>query len=255
MKEVRLERIMEILKRQGYATTDEIADELGISKITVRRDLSFLESQGLISRKRGGALLRSFHHDIPFFMKLERRKSQKIRVAKKALEVLENGNVVFVSGGTTVYYIIQEISHSKLSDLTIITNSITTAWAVINAQKPISLVHTGGSVREGSFECIGAQVMSFVERVRADVFLLGVNGIDVEKGITFDSYEEGLIARKMIENSSKVVVVSDSSKLGIVSPYKVSDIDEVDYIVVDESERARRMKKVIENMGVSVLLA
>ncbi len=255
MKEVRFERIMEILKRRGYATVDEIAKELGISKITARRDLSFLESQGLVERRRGGALLKNFHREIPFFMKLERRKNQKIRVAKEAVKLLNSGDVIFASGGTTVYYTVQEISRSDVSDITIMTNSITTAWAVINSQKPISLIHTGGSVREGSFECVGAQVMSFVERTNADVFLIGVNGIDLEKGISFDNYEESLIAQKMIENSSKVIVVSDSSKLGKVSPYKVSDLDGVDFLVVDDSEKSRKIKKVVENMGIKVILA
>ncbi len=254
MKEIRLEKIMEILRRRGYATVDEMAEELGVSKITVRRDLNFLESQGLVDRRRGGAVLKNFHRGLPFFMKLDRRKSQKMRIAEAAVKVLNSGDVIFASGGTTVYYTVQEISKSNVSDITIITNSITTAWAVINSQKPISLVHTGGSVREGSFECIGAQVMSFVERTNADVFLMGVDGIDLERGISFDSYEESLIAQKMMENSSKVVVVSDSSKLGKLSPYKVSDVDEIDLLVMDDSEKSRKVRKLLENMGVKVIL-
>ncbi|MCD6551577.1 DeoR/GlpR family DNA-binding transcription regulator, partial [Thermotoga sp.] len=171
MKEIRIEKIMNILKQRGFATVDELARATGVSKITVRRYLDFLKKQGLIIRRRGGAFLKNIHYDTPFFSKLEDRKDEKMRIAEKVIEVLRDNQVIFATGGTTVYYAIQALDNSPFHNLTILTNSITTAWAVINLYKSITLIHTGGLVREGSFECIGGHVIDFVNNFNIDVFL------------------------------------------------------------------------------------
>lgn len=235
MRDVRLQRILSLLKNSGFATVEELANQIGVSPITVRRDLRLLEQQGLLLRKRGGAVLRSFPQDVPFFDKLEQHKAQKMAIGKEAAKLLKDGQIVFATGGSTVYYAINAISNLPLEDITIITNSITTAWAIVNLGKRIKLIHTGGTVRENSFECIGLHTRTVVETLNVDVFLLGVDGIDAFGGVSFSSFEECLIAREVIERSKVKVVVADSSKFGLVAPFKVCDIDCLDYIITDRS--------------------
>ncbi len=254
MKTLRLEKIMGIIRRKGYATIEELAEELGVSKITVRRDLSFLESQGLVERKRGGAVLKSFKHEIPFFLKLEKKKDEKMRIGKRTVRLFDDGQTVFATGGTTVYYTVQALEESNVRDLTIITNSITTAWAVINLNKPVDLIHTGGSVRSGSFECIGAQVMKFVEDLNVDVFVMGIDGIDLESGVTFSNYEESMIAKRVLENSRIKIVVADDSKFGEVYPYKVADLKDLDYIVTNRSDFSTKFEDRLPD-GVKLIFA
>lgn len=251
MREARLQKIMAVLKQQGYAKVEELAKQLGISEVTVRRDLALLESQGFVERKRGGAFLKNLRRDIPFFVKLEERKAEKIAIAKKAVSLLKNGQVIFASGGTTVYYTIQAIDESDLYDLTIITNSITTAWATINLRKNITLVHTGGTVRENSFECIGGHTLGVAESIKADVYLLGVDGIDPVSGAFFSNFEEVVIARNVIKNSSTLVVVADSSKIGVTSPFKVCEVEEVDYLVTNPHPKLKELEK----YGVKIIVS
>ncbi len=251
MKALRLERIMTILKSRGYATVEELARELGVSEVTIRRDLDELKRQGLVDRKRGGAILRSIHYEMPFFMKLEKNKEEKIRIAKKAVELLSNGWTIFAMGGTTVYYAIQELNGSSIQDLTIITNSITTAWAVINLKKEYDLVHTGGMVRRGSFECIGEQVVDVIDHIKFDAVIMGADGIDPVEGVTVSNYSESLIARKIADRSKLVLLLSDHEKLGTVRSYKALDIRDIDILIID-SEASREMLEDISNLGVRV---
>ncbi len=234
MRAIRLERIMSILKQRGYATVEELAKELGVSEITVRRDLDILQGQGLVERKRGGAVLKSFSYEVPFFLKLERRKEQKIRIAKKAASLLENDWTVFMMGGTTVYYMAQALDDSQVHDLTIITNSITTAWAVINLHKSYELIHTGGMVRPGSFECVGEEVVEKIGYMNFDLLIMGADGVDAVEGVTIANHSESVIARKAAERAKRIMVLADSEKMGIVKAYRALSLKELDVLITDD---------------------
>jgi DeoR/GlpR family transcriptional regulator of sugar metabolism len=177
-------------------------------------------------------------------------KDEKMKIAEKAVSLLKNGQVVFATGGTTVYYTIQMIDERDLYDLTVITNSITTAWATINLKKNITLIHTGGTARENSFECIGGYALKMAEGIKADVYLMGVDGIDIS-GVYFGNFEEAIIARSVLQNASTVIVLADSSKIGRTSPYKVCETRDVDILV---SNPHRDLHK-FEEIGVKVITA
>jgi len=236
-------------------TVKELAKELEVSELTIRRDLKFLESQGFVERTHGGVIFRGLNRNIPFFYKLEEKKTEKRKIAKKAVELLKDGQTIFVSGGTTVYYAIQALDNTELVDLTFITNSITTAWAVITLRKRFELIHTGGTVRQGSFECIGSRVAEIVNKLNVNVFLLGVDGVDLEKGITFENYEESLIAQIIWENSEKKIVITDDSKFGKIASYKVADINSVDYIITNTSDKTEKFRDLLKGSKTKLILA
>ena len=133
------------------------------------------------------------------------------------------------------------------------TNSITTAWAVIQLKKSFKLIHTGGTVREGSFECIGGHVLSFLDGMNFDVFITGADGVHPFMGVTFTDIEEAFVARKMIERSKKVIVVADHRKIGKIAPVKICDVSEVNYLVTDDI--SDEMKRELRKQGVNVILA
>lgn len=255
MREARLEKILSILRQRIHITVKELAKELEVSELTIRRDLKFLESQGFVKRTHGGVIFRGLDRNIPFFYKLEEKKTKKKKIAKKAVEFLKDGQTVFVSGGTTVYYTIQALDNTALMNLTFITNSITTAWAVITLKKRFELIHTGGTVRQGSFECIGGRVAEIVNKLNVDVFLLGVDGIDLERGITFENYEESLIAQIIWRNSEKKIVVTDDSKFGKIAPYRVADINSVDYIITNASDKTEKFRFFLKGSKTKLILA
>lgn len=236
LREERLKKIMNLLKEKNHVTTKEISKLFSISEITVRRDLKFLESQGLIERKHGGAILKNFFMEVPFFLRLDIRKSEKQAIAQKTIELINNGQTIAMSGGTTVYYVAKALENSSVHDLTIVTNSITTAWAIIGLNKNFKLIHSGGTVKPGSFECIGSHTINFFMNMEFDVYILGVDGLDLNKGITFSDFEERNIASTIIKNSSKIVVVADEDKLGKIAPFKVCEISDIDILITKADE-------------------
>jgi len=253
MKDKRLLDIMEILKERGFVTVSELAKELNVSEITIRRYLTLLESQGLLERRRGGAVPKNFRIDLPFFFKLEEKKEEKQKIAKKALDYLSDGITVAMSGGTTIFYLTQILDESNIKDLTIVTNSITTAWGVINQKKRFKLIHSGGIVREGSFECIGSHALSLFENIIVDVYFMGVNGIDLNKGITNYDAEERDVAITILKNAKKVIVLADSSKFGVIMPYKICDLGDVDIIITDRLQDDK--KDWFKNIKTKVVIA
>ena len=229
VREKRLNEIMRILKEKGYISIKEICERLDVSEITARRDLNFLENQGLVERKRGGASLRNQHAPLLYF-----------------------GMFTMMSGVTTVFYMAQALKNTPFHDLTIVTNSITTAWAIINLGKPFKLIHSGGMVRENSFECVGGYTLKLFEGLKADLFIFGVNGVDGKEGITFYDFEEASVAIKAMEVSSRLMVLADHSKIGIVAPYRVCKLERVDYLVVDDPsmESVKKLKEHYPDLNV-----
>jgi DeoR/GlpR family transcriptional regulator of sugar metabolism len=234
MKEYRLNKIVKLIREKGYISVPEIAKELGISEITVRRDLRFLEGQGLIKRVRGGATLTGITSENSFFVKLEENKEAKKEIGRKALSLLKDGAIIALSGGTTIYYMVQALDESPITNLTVLTNSITSAWAVINLRKSFKLIHSGGTTKEKSFECIGGHVIKFFQEIgKIDFYFLGANGVDMRSGVTFFDLEEAEVAKTIISKADKVVLLVDSSKFATSAPFRVCTLEEVDYIVTD----------------------
>ncbi len=254
VKALRLERILKFLRNKGYATVKELAGDLGVSEVTVRRDLEELKKQGLVYRKRGGVFLRSLHYELSFFSRLERQREEKIKIAEKAVKLIQNGWTIFTMGGTTIYYLIQALDDSHIQSLTVITNSITTAWAVINLKKEFNLIHTGGAVRRGSFECVGEQVADAIDHIKFDLAIVGTDGIDPKEGITVSNYSESLLARRIKRRAKTMMVVSDSSKFGVIKPYKALDISELDLLITDPGI-PESFARSLSNSGVELHIA
>lgn len=234
MKEYRFNKILQLIREKGYLTVQEIAKELSISEITVRRDLNFLEQQGLIKRVRGGATTTSISSENSFFLKLEENKEIKKEIGKKAITLLKDGDIIAMSGGTTIYYMVQALDESPITNLTILTNSITTAWAVINLRKSFKLIHSGGTTKEKSFECIGGHVIKFFQDMgKIDYYFLGANGVDLKNGVTFFDIEEAEVAKTILSKAEKVVLLVDNSKFNNSAPFKVCGLEDIDFIVSD----------------------
>ena len=253
MREKRLEKILNLLKEKGFVTVKELKESLEVSEATIRRDLNILKQHGLIEKYRGGASLRGYPKELSFFARLDELKNEKRRIARKTVQLLESHQVIALGGGGTIYYMVLAFDDSSIQDLTIITNSITTAWAVIQLKKNFKLIHTGGTVRENSFECIGGHVLSFLERINFDMFITGADGIHPVMGITFTDIEEALVARKMLEQSKKIIVVADHRKIGKIAPIKMCDTKEIDYLITDDIPRD--VIPLLEKQGVSIILA
>lgn len=171
----RREQIMQLLKRQGRLTIQEIVDQLGCSEATARRDLEALEKTEPLIRTIGGALYRGMHapHDLAFAEKTEISYLEKERIAAKAASLIHEGDVIGLSGGTTNYLLAKMLKIRR--GITVVTNAINIAMEL--AGSDIQVVVTGGIMRHNSFELCGPLGEGMVSHLNIGKMFIGATGL------------------------------------------------------------------------------
>jgi DeoR family transcriptional regulator of aga operon len=213
--------ILSMLKLQGKITIFEIIEKFNCSEATARRDLDLLEKQGNIIRSFGGAQLESIsvHKEVPFHEKKQMLWLEKEAIAAKAASLVEEGDVVALTGGTTTFLIARAL---KLREhITVVTNAVNIAMELSESQG-VQVVLTGGVMRRNSFELCGPLAETIVENLNINIMFMGIDGITAEQGLTTFSELEADIARLMMKRSGKTIAVFDHSKAGRSSLFSIS---------------------------------
>lgn len=234
----RRRRILELLHERGAVRAADLVTLLGVSEVTVRRDLVGLERRGRLERTRGGAVLPG--GGPPAVVTPPERQAEKRAIGRTAAALVRPGDTVFLNGGSTTLEVFRHLSVPA----TVITNNVLVALEPVN--RDVELLLLGGHVRPDPAErtVVGPFATDALRRTFATRAILGVAGLDAEHGVTTPVAAEAEIARTMVEQTrEQVVVVADSSKLGAVSDFGVCPLSRVDVLVTDAAgtERDREM--------------
>jgi DeoR family transcriptional regulator of aga operon len=210
--EERRQHVMAKITNEGRVLVSELSDDLGISRITIRKDLDYLESKGLIQRTHGGALApqRGALLDPSLKEKEHRQLKEKERIASAALELVEEGQCILIDSGTTTTAIARALR--GFSNLTVITNAVNIAGEL--ATTDFEVILTGGTLRKNSFSLVGPWAEDFLREIHADILFLGVDGFDSKLGPSTPNILESRVNQAMVRAAKKVVVVCDSTKFG-----------------------------------------
>lgn len=228
-KSERLDRILHLLREQGTVEVIELAGKLGVSRMTIRRDLGELEGQARIRRTHGGAVPAMFRgFEAPFNVRRSHGAMAKHRIGAAAAELLETGEIVLLDAGTTTYEV--AVALEQRQNLTVITPSLHIATLLGNASG-IQCIALGGLIRPGENASFGSLAQWGLQNFNADVCVLAVGGISVAGGVTEFDPEAAALTRTQMERARRVVVVADESKLGVTTFATVADIDMVDVLV------------------------
>jgi DeoR/GlpR family transcriptional regulator of sugar metabolism len=228
----RRDAILRALLPSGAVTVVELAEELGVSEMTIRRDLGVLAGQRLVEKVHGGAVLAKGGAAEPHFATKRRiNAAAKAAIAEAAVAMLRDGMTVALSAGTTTWQVAQRL-RGGLRDLTFVTNSLNVAGA-LEANGWHSIVVSGGSFRTPSDALVGPFANQILRQLNVDLLVLGVHSIDARVGLTTPNIAEAETNRIMVACARRVVVVADSSKLGQVSLATFAGIDEVDELITD----------------------
>jgi len=229
----RHERILDVVRSEGAVRVSALIDLLGVSDMTVRRDLEALATRGLVSRVHGGAtgVIAASTYEPGFTAKSALHRAEKLAIARAAVALVEPGSAVALSAGTTTYALARELC--SVPDLTVVTNSVP-AYQLLHdtGRADLTVVLTGG-VGTPSDALVGPLAAVALRALHTDWLFLGVHGIDQDAGLTTPNLAEAETDRALVASARRLVVVADSTKWGVVGLSTVATLDRIDVLVTD----------------------
>ena len=208
--EERRQHVLERIQLEGRVLVADLSESLGISRITIRKDLDNLESRGLLQRTHGGALAPQANASVDPSLQVKelRQFREKQRIAEAAAKLVAEGQCVLLDSGTTTTAIARALKSFK--QLTVITNAVNIATELANSGFEVIL--TGGTLRQNSSSLVGPLAEEALAELNADIMFLGVDGFDPEAGVMTPNVLESRVNRAMVKASRRVVAVCDSTK-------------------------------------------
>ena len=251
-QDTRRKQICERIARRGECSIEELVAQLGVSGMTIRRDLQALAEQGKVIRTHGGAALGervSFEFE---FLK-QRRENLLAKQAIAAVAAAEvcDGESIMLDSGTTTLELAKLLCGKQ--GLTVITNSLPIAAQLQYAER-IEVLLLGGCLRAASPDLVGAITETNLENIRADAVFLGADGIDRQGGVYQESPEVARLLAKMAASAGRVYVVADGSKLGKTALWRFGRLRDWAALVTDAGAD-RSMLAALKKAGVRVLKA
>jgi DeoR family transcriptional regulator of aga operon len=229
LNEERLRVIVDVVKNNGRALVRDLATQFGTSDITIRRDLDVLHKQGLLKRTHGGAL--RIESDFNLTEREMRHSSEKNAIAEAAAAMVKGGQSIVLGAGSTTAAIARVLRDR--TDLVVITNGITIAREL--ASSDVDVIVTGGLMRKNSSTLVGPLAEQTLKHLKADIFFMGVDGIDTQFGLFMQNLLGAQLARVMVHMAARTVVVCDSSKFGKQSLTTIIPIRDVHGVITDRN--------------------
>jgi DeoR family transcriptional regulator of aga operon len=244
LNEERRRAILETLNREGRVLVLELAKRFETSQVTIRKDLEALDAHGLIHRTHGGALpAREGALEDPTLREKEKlHHREKLRIAEAAARMVQEGQVVILDSGTTTTEIARALRNFR--NLTIVTNAVNIAAELSGTA--VEVILTGGTLRKNSFSLVGPIAEETLHRLHADLLFLGVDGFDVQYGLSTPNLLEAKVNRVMVEIAKRKVAVCDSSKFGRRSLSLIAAPSALNEVITDRGVPkvdARALKK------------
>lgn len=249
----RREQIIQRLRQQGSVQVNDLSTLFGVSTVTIRNDLAFLEKQGIAVRAYGGALI--CDGNAPATEPSVEDKSAlntglKRGIALAAADMIKPGHRVILDSGTTTYEIARMMKQHQ--DVIVMTNGMNVANALLDAEG-VELLMTGGHLRRQSQSFYGDQAEQSLQNYHFDILFLGVDAIDLERGVSTHNEDEARLNRRMCEVAERIIVVTDSSKFNRLSLHKIIDTQRIDMIITDEGIPVESLHG-LQKSGIDVLL-
>jgi DeoR/GlpR family transcriptional regulator of sugar metabolism len=229
--EARRRKILHLLEEAGTVKVEDLSDRFTVSQVTIRKDLSDLEQQGLLQRTYGGAV---FSHrsrfNISFIDKVNLQAAQKEAIARTALEHIHEGDTIILDAGSTTLSLASALV-GKFQSLYVITSSVPAALELARAGYELLLV--GGQIRSYSLALIGGAAVRTLESYHADRAFLGSSGTTIAHGHSTPNPLDAEVKRAMIRSADEAYVLTDASKFGHACLANYARLDEITMIITD----------------------
>jgi DeoR/GlpR family transcriptional regulator of sugar metabolism len=250
LKNERHELILNEVEQKGRVLVNELTNQLNVTEDTIRKDLRELSTKGLLKRVHGGALS-TLKESIEFQTRLDYNAEKKEKLAEVAIKLIgvTEAEVIFIDGGTTNLKFAEKIPRSFKGR--VITNSPSIALELSNHPN-VSINLLGGDFNKTSRITSGSSTLKQIQEIHADLYVLGISSIDSDYGITVPSYEESLIKRQFLLQSSSCIGIVTTDKLEKISTFFVESVIALDYLVIEKNVN-QNIIKLYKEKGIKIV--
>lgn len=244
--------IKEQLQLNGYVRVQDLADQLGVTGATIRKDLRILESQNILLRTHGSASPVKPHvMDISVNVKASQNREKKLTIAQAAQQLIQPDDAIIIASGSSVTAFAEVLT--PVNTINVVTPSLGIAM-LLNEKDNVKVMMLGGEMYKNSMSVRGSYTEAGLINVSCSKLFIGVDGINLETGITCSNLEEARLTTAMIKACTQTVVLADSSKFGRRGFGKIGNVEDIDIIITD-SGIPDNMREKIEDLGVQILIA
>lgn len=247
----RHEDILNKLKDNGKVSVQKLSDELSVSEVTIRKDLRILEDKNLLFRTHGGATQSNpYTSDRHIEEKAKIMAKAKEAIAKEAVKMIGDNDSIILASGTTIMALARHIK--PVSSLNVITSALNVSLE-LSDREHVEITQLGGQLRPSSNSVVGKYSEQFLENITCGVLFLGVDGIDLNFGITTTNLMEASLNQHSIEVAQYTVVLADSTKFGKRGFSRICNLDQIQHIITDDGVSPETVRK-LEERGVRVTI-
>lgn len=246
--DTRRKKILEILERDGLVNVVQLSEELGATTVTIRSDLTALETDGYLERIQGGAIRKTrLQPHSPTVQNL----AEKRAIAGAVAQLIQNGDTLFLNSGTTTLQLALALKNHK--NLNIVTNSVAVA-AELSAVATFHLILLGGELDPQYLYTCGGDAQEQLQKYQAGYAILSLDGVSVESGITTVHADEAIIDRMMVERANQTLIVADHTKMGHAGFSQICPLQQV-HTVITDSGCDPKVVQAIRSAQVTVITA
>ncbi|MGQ9626595.1 MAG: DeoR/GlpR family DNA-binding transcription regulator [Anaerolineae bacterium] len=247
--------IIEEIAKHHRVEVSTLSRKLGVSEVSIRRDLAFLEERGLLKRVHGGALaLPLVRYEQSYREKEQQNIAEKERIGRAAARLIQENGKVILNSGTTVLQVARNISPQILQNgrLTVITNSLPIVRE-LGRWEGVQIILLGGLYLPNQDILVGPQALSALKGLHVERMFLGTDGLTISHGVTTSSLLEAEVDEAMTKAASEIIVVTDSSKIGCVGLVSIIPLNKIHKLITDQNAPPDFIAA-LEEMGVEVIL-
>lgn len=228
-------KILQIIREKGSISSDELIKLFNVSHVTIRRDLVALADQKLIILEHGGATSIDYLEGKPeplYDTKLYIHSDKKTAIAREAIKLIKDGDILILDSGTTNYRLAQQLKAEKFNSLTVITSDIMVAKE-LSPHSRIAVIILGGIVRKSYYNAYGPFTELVLGNLKANKLFLGFDGANIPRGFSNNVLEEVSVKQKMMAISDETIALGDSTKYGVDAPYTICGWEKIQRVITD----------------------
>jgi DeoR family transcriptional regulator of aga operon len=244
--------ILDQIVRDGFVKVSKLADNLGVTQTTIRKDLKYLESQGVLQRAHGSAVPPSQQvMDMNLTAKKMINFEEKQKIAARAAQLIQSDDSILIASGSTITLFAEALKPKGRLNVVSISVNISAHLGDIPG---ITVMQVGGILYGNTLSVLGAEASNTIENLYCSKVFFGVDGLDLDFGLTCGTGEEASITQKMMQSAQTSIVLVDSSKVGKRGFARICEVGDIDILITDKGMPMETRQR-IENMGVKLIIA